>query len=161
MVVVKTLIHERVEQARRGDNPKVICKVPSGWAVIGDHQCLKGYCLLLPDPVVPTLNDLSITARDLFLRDMALIGDAALAVTNAVRANYEILGNADPALHAHVFPRFKDEPEDRRKGPVWFYDFSKAPQFDLNRDREIMIAIGRELKDRHNNLDQKCEIVVR
>jgi hypothetical protein len=27
----------------------------SGWAVFGDVQVLNGYCLLLPDPVVPTL----------------------------------------------------------------------------------------------------------
>ena len=27
--------------------------VDSGWAVLGDPQITRGYCLLLPDPVVP------------------------------------------------------------------------------------------------------------
>lgn len=35
--------------------------------------------------------------------------------------NYEILGNGLPCLHAHVFPRYAWEPEERRKGPVWLY----------------------------------------
>ena len=53
-----TLIHRRVEEARQGINPAVICRVPSGWVVLGDVQFLHGYSLLLPDPVVPSLNAL-------------------------------------------------------------------------------------------------------
>ncbi len=63
-----TLIHRRVEAARKGENPTVLCRMESGWAVFGDVQVLNGYCLLLPDPVVPTLNDLDIAAREKFLR---------------------------------------------------------------------------------------------
>ena len=48
----------------------------SGWAVLGDPQVLRGYCLLLPDPVVAHLNDLSGRARSQFLDDMARLGDA-------------------------------------------------------------------------------------
>ena len=49
-----------------------------------------------------------------FLADMAALGDAMLAVTGAARLNYEMLGNSDPALHAHVFPRYADEPDEHR-----------------------------------------------
>ena len=59
------LIMERVEQARNGTNDKVICRMPSGWAVMGDVQFLPGYCLLLPDPVVASLNDLAAASRSL------------------------------------------------------------------------------------------------
>ena len=103
--------------------------VPSGWAVIGDVQFLPGYSLLLPDPVVPSLNDLADEERTRFLLDMALIGDAILEATGARRINYEILGNTEPELHAHIFPRYADEPEDRRRMPVWFYDWKSAPAF--------------------------------
>lgn len=102
----------------------------SGWAVIGDVQFLPGYCLLLPDPVVSSLNDLDERNRVQFLSDMAVIGDAILEVTEAARINYEILGNSEPELHAHVFPRYSSEPEERRKMPVWFYDWKNAPAFD-------------------------------
>lgn len=123
------LIQDRVSAANQGTNDKVLCRLASGWAVIGDVQFLEGYCLLLPDPVVSSLNDLSSTQRLAFLGDMALIGDAILEVTGAARINYEILGNTEPELHAHIFPRFIDEPEDKRRMPVWFYDWSRAPKF--------------------------------
>src|SRR4051794_39356109 len=105
-----TLIHRRVEESRTGTNPKTICRVHSGWVVLGDVQFLRGYSLLVPDPVVGSLNDLSKPDRELFLYEMTLLGDALLAVTGATRINYEILGNTEPALHAHVFPRYADEP---------------------------------------------------
>jgi hypothetical protein len=71
-----TLIHQRVEAARAGTNPTVICRMPSGWAVLGDAQFLRGYSLLLADPVVADLNSLDEERRRLFLRDMAILGDA-------------------------------------------------------------------------------------
>lgn len=123
------LITERVEMARAGRNDKVICRMSSGWAVIGDVQFLPGYCLLLPDPVVPSLNDLSPAERARFMQDMATVGDAILAVTQAVRINYEILGNSEPELHAHIFPRYPGEPEDKRRRPVWFYDWDHAVRY--------------------------------
>jgi hypothetical protein len=46
------LIEQRVEMARRGQNPFVICRMASGWLVIGDVQPLPGYCVLLADPVI-------------------------------------------------------------------------------------------------------------
>ena len=55
---MKTLIHERVEQCRAGTNKTAICRVASGWVVLGDVQFLVGYSLLLPDPVVLDLNSL-------------------------------------------------------------------------------------------------------
>ena len=123
------LITERVAQARAGTNERVLCRVPSGWAVIGDVQFLLGYCLLLPDPVVPSLNDLSLEGREAYLRDMVRIGDAVLQVTGARRINYEILGNAEPELHAHIFPRYDHESDERRRMPVWFYDWHSAPPY--------------------------------
>jgi diadenosine tetraphosphate (Ap4A) HIT family hydrolase len=101
----------------------------SGWAVMGDVQFLPGYSLLLPDPVVPSLNDLGADERARFLSEMTLIGDALLEVTRASRINYEILGNAEPELHAHIFPRYRDEPDHLIRRPAWFYDWKTAPQF--------------------------------
>lgn len=146
-----TLIHKRVEQARRGENPTVLCRMPSGWAVLGDAQFLGGYSLLLPDPVVPDLNALDADARRQFLFDLTLIGDALLEVTEAFRINYEILGNADPALHAHIFPRYADEPDEFRVRPVFVYprEQRNSRPFDAVRDAELMqnlaTAIGRRL----------------
>jgi diadenosine tetraphosphate (Ap4A) HIT family hydrolase len=146
-----TLIHQRVRAAHQGENPTVICQMPSGWAVIGDHQFIPGYCLLLADPVVPDLNVLSGTARAQFLADMAIIGDALLEVTEAYRINYEILGNTDPALHAHIFPRYLSEPEGPRAVPV-FMGYTREERnsrpLDLARDQELMQKLATAIQIR-------------
>ena len=108
----------------------MICRLQSGWAVLGDVQFLPGYSLLLADPVVASLNDLDETRRAEFLHDMARLGDAILRVTHAERINYEILGNSEPELHAHVFPRYGTEPPELRRNPAWFYDWGAAPRYD-------------------------------
>jgi diadenosine tetraphosphate (Ap4A) HIT family hydrolase len=133
-----TLIHQRVELARQGKNPTVICQMPSGWAVLSDNQVTRGYCILLADPVTASLNDLSQPDRLIFLGDMARLGDALLQVTGAARINYEILGNSDPALHAHIIPRYETEEESLKRRPIWFSDFSAAPKFDPERDAGLM-----------------------
>ncbi len=133
-------IPERVEAARSGTNQTVICQVASGWAVMCDTQFLSGYCILLADPVVASLNDLPQQKRADFLNDMACIGDALLAVTSAYRINYIIAGNSDPYLHAHIVPRYMSEPEALRKGLPWSHPHSetKTILFDPSRDRPLM-----------------------
>lgn len=147
---MSTLIHQRVEAARAGTNPTVICRMPSGWAVLCDVQFLRGYSILLPDPVPPDLNVLDKPKRAEYLLDMTLLGDALMEVTGAYRINYEILGNLEPALHAHIIPRFMTEPEDMRKGPAFFYDndYRNSVKFDHERDKELMKQIAEAVKRR-------------
>ncbi len=143
-------IHQRVADAREGTNPTVICRLPSGWAVLCDQQYLQGYSLLLPDPVVGSLNDLNPTERAAYLCDMALIGDALLEVTGAFRINYAILGNTDPALHAHIVPRYLSEPEQFRKGPPWSYpkEVLNADPFDYEQDKALIQRIAAAIQKR-------------
>lgn len=143
-----TLIHQRVRACNQGNYPKAICKVSSGWVVLGDVQFVRGYCLLLPDPVVSDLNQLGPAERKNFLYEMTVVGDVILELTNAIRINYEMLGNVEPALHAHIFPRYHDEPEDLRTKPVWFYDWDGEPGFDPNKDSALMERISCGLRDR-------------
>jgi hypothetical protein len=58
---------------------------------------------------------------------MALAGDALLSSTGCARVNYEIWGNAEPALHAHIMPRYLTEPQDKRHRPACMgYSWSEA-----------------------------------
>src|SRR5690242_3389283 len=124
-----TAIHTQVLAAREGRDPSVIARLFSGWAVFGAQQFVRGYTLLLPDPVVPNLNALGAHERIAFLTDMSRLGDALLKVTGAVRINYAILGNQEPALHAHVIPRYADEPPALRAAQPGAYAWSRAPVF--------------------------------
>jgi diadenosine tetraphosphate (Ap4A) HIT family hydrolase len=76
---------------------------------------------------------------------MARLGDAVLAVTGAERVNYEILGNVEPALHAHVSPRYSWEAPATRRTPVWLHDWAAAPAFDPERDRPLAGELARYL----------------
>ena len=137
-----TLIHRRVDDCRNGRNPKTIVRVNSGWVVLGDVQFLPGYSLLLPDPVVVDLNSLERKQRETYLYEMSVVGDAILQVTDAYRINYEILGNTEAALHAHIFPRYEYEPDELRRHPAWSYDGANAPEFDPDRDQSLIDGIA-------------------
>ena len=141
----ETAIHRFVQQARAGALARVVGRMQSGWAVLGDPQIVPGYCVLYPDPVVPDLHDLGGDGRRQFLDDMALLGEAVLVATGAERINYEMLGNVEPALHAHVIPRYATEPAERRRQPVWLHDWAAAPLFDAHRDYDLQQQIAAAL----------------
>ncbi|HUA90341.1 MAG TPA: hypothetical protein VL994_12960 [Steroidobacteraceae bacterium] len=144
-VEAQTAIHAQVNAAREGRDPKVIARLFSGWAVFGERQFVRGYALLLPDPVVPNLNALGARERIAFLSDMSRLGDALLKVTGALRINYAIFGNQEPALHAHVIPRYLDEPESLRTQQPWAYDWGAAPAFDRAGQAELADQLLKEL----------------
>ncbi|WP_395694075.1 HIT family protein [Nocardioides sp.] len=118
---------DRIGSARRGTNPTVLARLPQSYAVIGVTQLLPGYCVLLvDDPRVDRLTDLPRQRRLEFLASMDLLGEAVEAACRATqpgfrRLNYEILGNTDAYLHAHLFPRYDWEPAERVGHPVWLY----------------------------------------
>ena len=132
-----TAIHERVEACRAGQDPTVVARLQSGWVVMGDPQVLPGYVLLLPDPVVPHLNAMPPAGQAAFLTDVAAVGQVVLEVTRATRINYAIFGNLEPALHAHVIPRYANELPALRTAHPWGYDWTQARRFDSAADREL------------------------
>jgi diadenosine tetraphosphate (Ap4A) HIT family hydrolase len=142
-----TAIHAMVERCRAGEALGAVGRVSSGWVIIAERQVLPGYCLLLPDPVVPHLNALPPALRDQFMSDMALIGDALLVVTGSIRINYAIFGNVEPALHAHIFPRDSAEPEATRTAQPWALDWGAAPVYSESVHGDFKRRLGLVLRD--------------
>jgi diadenosine tetraphosphate (Ap4A) HIT family hydrolase len=70
-----------------------------------------------------------------FLASMERLGEAVERACAALdpafrRINLSILGNLDPFLHAHIWPRYEWEPPEIRSGPVSGYPrekWSEAP----------------------------------
>jgi diadenosine tetraphosphate (Ap4A) HIT family hydrolase len=147
---------DRIGAAHRGENPLVLARMRSGFAVIGDTQHLPGYSLLLAsDSSVDHLSDLEWEPRRQFLFDMSLLGEAVEAVCRPDgmrRINYEILGNSISYLHAHVHPRYEWEPDDFRVGPVWRYPKEvrndAAHAFDEARHGALKAELTAELERR-------------
>ncbi|WP_338897098.1 diadenosine tetraphosphate hydrolase [Streptomyces sp. TG1A-60] len=145
---------DRVGSALRGGNPTVLRRLTAGFAVIGDTQFLPGYSVLLvDDPAVGRLSELPTDRRTAFLADMDRLAEAVERACGRLdpafrRVNLEILGNTDPFLHAHVWPRYAWEPPERVGRPVWLYPptrwrderYALGPRHDGLRE-----AIGREL----------------
>ena len=69
-----------------------------------------------------------------------------LELTGAIRINYAIFGNVEPALHAHVLPRFADEAEAMRTANPWGYDWSTARRFDAGQDGALLAALRARLQ---------------
>jgi diadenosine tetraphosphate (Ap4A) HIT family hydrolase len=118
---------DRIGSALRGQNPTVLARLDSGFAVIGDNQFLPGYCVLLSDdPSTDRLADLPRARRLAFLADLDLLGQAVHQVCarrdpEFRRVNYAVLGNLDTFLHAHVHARYDWEPAPYISGPVPCY----------------------------------------
>ena len=118
---------DRIGSALRGQNPTVMARLGGGFAVIGDVQWLPGYCVLLADdPAATRLSDLPRPRRLEFLASMEQLAEAVEQVCSEHdpafrRVNLEILGNTDPFLHAHVWPRYDWEPAELAGKPVWLY----------------------------------------
>ncbi|MBC9712108.1 diadenosine tetraphosphate hydrolase [Streptomyces sp. TRM66268-LWL] len=118
---------DRIGSALRGENPTVMRRLSAGFAVIGDVQFLPGYSVLLTDtPGAGRLTDLPRARRLAFLEDMERLGEAVERICGRRdpgfrRVNLEILGNKDPFLHAHVWPRYDWEPPELAARPVWLY----------------------------------------
>jgi diadenosine tetraphosphate (Ap4A) HIT family hydrolase len=140
-----TAIHGMVDRCRTADYPAAVARLRSGWVVMGERQVLTGYCLLLPDPVVPHLNALSGDLRGQFLADMAAVGDVLMAVTAALRINYAMFGNVEPALHAHIFPRHATESAATRKAHPWALDWDAAPTYSEALHGELKRRLGKRL----------------
>ena len=144
---------DRIGSAK-GTDPTVLAKLPQSFAVIGDTQFLPGYCVLLVDrPSIDRLTDLSKADRLEFLGSMDTLGQAVETACKAIdpafrRMNYEILGNTDAYLHAHLFPRYEWESSEHIGRPVWLYDpeqFYAAEAALAPRHDEIRARIVAEL----------------
>ncbi|MEV5435085.1 diadenosine tetraphosphate hydrolase [Streptomyces sp. NPDC052682] len=145
---------DRIGSALRGENPTVLRRLGAGFAVIGDVQFLPGYSVLLADdPGVQRLSELPRSRRLAFLSDLDRLGEAVeracVRLDHAFRrVNLEILGNSDPFLHAHVWPRYDWEPADLVGRPVWLYprEWWRAERYALGaRHQRLRALIGAEL----------------
>lgn len=126
-------ITARIDRIRRGEDPQLIARLASGFAILGNQQpeALPGCCMLLPftegEPTPAHLDEMSPPARTAFLADFALLGQAVRRATGCERVNYLILCNQVPEVHAHAIPRYAGEdPAKRLMDPFAAYDFGAS-----------------------------------
>ncbi len=70
---------------------------------------VRGYACLVSRTHAVELHELPEPTACAFMRDARRGSRALLAVTGAVKLNYEIHGNSLPHLHIHFFPRYRGD----------------------------------------------------
>ena len=132
-------ICRRIAECRAGTHPGLIAETETGFAVMGDSQYFRGYCLLLCKHPATELDELPPAIRWKYLEEMALLAQAVREVTQPHKLNYECLGNLVPHLHWHIFPRRLSEAEPLK--PVWNCmpqgEAAEKYKFDAARDGEL------------------------
>jgi diadenosine tetraphosphate (Ap4A) HIT family hydrolase len=110
-------ICELIERCRSGNFADFVAELPHSFVILGDAQFYRGYCVVLAKRHVDEIHLMpSDEARALFDETIAVGRTIALSM-RPLKLNYECLGNLEPHVHWHVFPRF--EADAMRAAPVW------------------------------------------
>ena len=149
------LICDRIEMIKNGTNPYFVRELRTGYAVIGDVQHFRGYTLFLyKDHAYTELFQMEEGERALFMKEMALVAEAAARAFKPDKMNYELLGMGDAHLHWHLFPRRAGDIGtygNGGKGPVWWWPMEKmyaAQERVSEEDLEILKRdLGRALDE--------------
>ena len=97
------------------------------------NQSVPGYCVLVHRRHVREPYELPKEERAAFFEDMAAAGHALERAFDAVKMNFELLGNAVPHLHCHIKPRYYDDP---------------APGKPIHPDERVVRLTEREYEER-------------
>jgi diadenosine tetraphosphate (Ap4A) HIT family hydrolase len=106
-----------IERIRSGAFPDWIAELPRSWLTLGDAQFYRGYCVLLAKRHATELHAMARGEAHQLLDEMLAVGHTLADVVKPLKLNYECLGNQEPHVHWHIFPRFLDDP--MRSSPVW------------------------------------------
>lgn len=74
--------------------------------------------------------------------ELRLVAEAIASVTRPWKLNYECLGNAEPHVHWHIFPRY--ESDELRRGPIWLRPEAERKVALPKDDRIALITALRE-----------------
>jgi diadenosine tetraphosphate (Ap4A) HIT family hydrolase len=137
------LICERIEMIKSSTNPYFVYEFETGYVVIGDHQRFYGYSLFLLKQHVTELHFIPKAIRQKHLEELSVVYEAVYNAFNPEKMNCELLGNGDPHVHWHLFPRHADDPI--KNNPVWqlpkeerFNDFTKPSSLELEKMKETL-----------------------
>jgi diadenosine tetraphosphate (Ap4A) HIT family hydrolase len=78
------------------------------------NQFVPGYCVLICTHHVPEPYHLPRDEQMRFFDDLMRAAQALEAVFTPIKMNFQLLGNLVPHLHAHLVPRYYDDPAPGR-----------------------------------------------
>ncbi len=134
-----------IERCRAGKFADFVAELPQSFVILGDAQFYRGYCVLLAKRHVTEVHLMEPDEARSVFDEVVAAGRALAAVTRPLKLNYECLGNLEPHVHWHVFPRY--ESDEMRAAPVWMRPEGERKAVLEQADRHTLIqAIGMELR---------------
>lgn len=134
-----------IERCRAGGFDSFVAELPHSFVILGDAQFYRGYCVLLAKRHVTEIHLMAPDEARALLDEMVAVGRAIAAVTRPLKLNYECLGNLEPHVHWHVFPRY--QADAMRAAPVWTRPEAERMVALKDSDRRSMVrALGAELR---------------
>ena len=134
-----------IDRCRRREFPDFVAELPNSFVILGDAQFYRGYCVVLARTHVNEVHLMPSEEAHALFEETVAVGRAIAAATDPLKINYECLGNVEPHVHWHVFPRFKTD--QMSTAPVWLRPEveRKVSLEDTNR-RALVRAIGEHLE---------------
>ena len=128
-----------IERCRARAFADYVAELPHSFVILGDAQFYRGYCVVLAKRHVSEVHLMPPEeARALFDETVA-VGRAIALATAPLKLNYECLGNIEPHVHWHVFPRV--EADAMRAAPVWIRPEAERKVALEDLDRRTLIRI--------------------
>lgn len=115
-----------------------IAELDHHYVILGDAQFYRGYCALLFKRHATELHELAPELARAAFDEVLLVARAIASVVRPIRLNYENLGNQEPHLHWHIFPRSAGD--EMRLAPVWMRPESERKVILEDRERLDLIA---------------------
>jgi diadenosine tetraphosphate (Ap4A) HIT family hydrolase len=111
--------------------------------ILGDAQFYRGYCLMLAKRHVTELHEMPRSEAHELLDELLAVGRTLATLLKPLKLNYECLGNQEPHVHWHIFPRYADDP--MRLSPVWLRPETQRKASLDERTRAELIAAIRQI----------------
>jgi diadenosine tetraphosphate (Ap4A) HIT family hydrolase len=126
------ILCEKVERWREGSNPFVIHEFKRSLFVVGEHQYFKGYCQLILKKHATDITDLPSEEQSELFSELMTAGKLIKKIYGPYRMNYSVLGNVVEHVHFHLFPRYEEELNSKKKKDPW----ASSDEFSLIREDE-------------------------
>ncbi|HUY27849.1 MAG TPA: HIT family protein [Candidatus Binataceae bacterium] len=136
-----------IERIGAGGFADFIAELPNCCVILGDAQFYRGYCLMLAKRHATEIFLMPPAEARALFEELRLVAEAIAAVTKPWKMNYECLGNAEPHVHWHLFPRY--ESDELRRAPIWIRQEAERKIALPEADRIALIAtLRREIAAR-------------
>ena len=136
-----------IDRIKAGEFRDLVAELNSCYVILGDAQYYRGYCILFAKIHATELYLMPADAARALFDEMRLTAEAIAAVVKPWKMNYECLGNSEPHVHWHLFPRY--ETDELRRGPIWMRPESERKvSLDESDRRALVASIQREIAAR-------------